>query len=421
MMESSFAMLISLRDFFNQHIIFTLGILLFTGYFLGKISQKIKLPSITGYIIAGLLLSDSVTGIVRPEIGTSLTSITEIALGLIALTIGGEFTLNKIRRIGNQVVAITIFESVFAFIFITVGLTVAGINFKFALLLGSIGVATAPAATTIIVRELRARGKFIDYLYGVVALDDAVSVILFSIVFSFVSSSSAALGGGLAETGIWHNVTGIMVELTLSALLGFAAGYILHILTITKFIKSEILLISLAMVFIITSMAVVLHLSLIITNIVMGGVLINLSPRNRRIFTIMEPLTTPVFALFFIIAGTKLHISVFSQGIVMLWGAVYIISRFMGKASGVYIASVLTKAPDAVRKYLSFCLFPQAGVAIGLVLLVQGSAAIAESPVYINNIHILDVLVNIVLLNVLINELIGPAVTKYGIKHGADL
>ncbi|MFC1538667.1 cation:proton antiporter [Candidatus Latescibacterota bacterium] len=418
MMESSFTMLASLRDFFNHHIIFTLGILLFTGFFLGKLSQKIKLPSITGYIIAGLLLSDSVTGIVRPEMGVSLTSITEIALGLIALTIGGEFTLSKIKRIGNQVVVITIFEGLFAFIFITIGLTLAGVSLKFALLLGSIGVATAPAATTIIVRELRARGKFIDYLYGVVALDDAVSVILFSIVFSFVS---ATLGDGLAESGIWHNVISIVSELLLSALIGMVAGYILHILTIQKFIVSEILLISLAMIFITTSMAVVMHLSLIITNIVMGGVLINLSPRNRRIFTILEPLTTPVFALFFIIAGTKLHISVFSQGIVMLWGAVYIITRFMGKASGVYTASVLMKAPEMVRKYLSFCLFPQAGVAIGLVLLVQGSPSIAGSTVYINNTHILEVLVNIVLLNVLVNELIGPAITRYGIKNGADL
>ena len=417
-MESPVTMLISLRDFFNHHIIFTLGILLFTGYFLGKLLQKIKLPAITGYILAGLLLSESITGIVRPEIGQSLTSITEIALGLIALSIGGEFTLNKIRRIGNQVVIITILEGVFAFIFITVGLTLAGIGILYALLLGSIGVATAPAATAIIVRELRARGKFIDYLYGVVALDDALSVILFSIVFSFVS---AILEGSIIESGIGYNVIHIVIELLLSVIIGFVAGYILHVFTIKKYIVSEILLISLAMIFLITSIAIVLKLSLIITNIVMGGVLINLSTRNRRIFTILEPLTPPVFALFFIIAGTKLHVSAFSKGIIIFWGIVYIISRFLGKTTGVYIASYLTKAPDTIRRYLSFCLFPQAGVAIGLVLLVQGSPAIANSPVYINNLHILVILVNIVLLNVLINELIGPVISRYGIKKGADL
>jgi len=417
-MESPLIMLINLRDFFNHHIIFTLGILLFTGYFLGKLSQKIKLPAITGYILAGLLLGESITGIVRPETGKSLTSITEIALGLIALTIGGEFTLNKIRRIGNQVVVITILEGVFAFIFITVGLTLAGIGVLSALLLGSIGVATAPAATTIIVRELRARGKFIDYLYGVVALDDAVSVILFSIVFSFVS---AILEGSIIESGIGHNVIQIVTELLLSVIIGFIAGYILHVFTIKKYIVSEILLFSLAMIFLTTSIAIVLKLSLIITNIVMGGVLINLSTRNRRIFTILEPLTPPVFALFFIIAGTKLHVFAFSKGIIIFWGIVYIICRFFGKTTGVYIASFLTKAPDNVRRYLSFCLFPQAGVAIGLVLLVQGSTAVANSSVYINNLHILVILVNIVLLTVLINELIGPAVTRYGIKKGADL
>jgi Kef-type K+ transport system membrane component KefB len=417
-MESSFAMLVSLRDFFNHHIIFTLGILLFTGYFLGKLFQKIKLPSITGYIIAGLILSESVTGIVRAEMSENLTSITEIALGLIALTIGGEFTLNKIRKIGNQVVLITVLQGLFAFIFITAGLTFTGIDLKFSLLLGAIGVATAPAATAIIVRELRARGKFIDYLYGVVALDDAITVVLFSIVFSFVSAS---LGGAMAETGIGHSLMEISREIILSTVVGLAAGYILHILTIQKFIVSEIMLISLATIFMVTSIAVVMHFSLIITNIVMGGVLINLSPRNRRIFTILEPMTTPVFALFFIIAGTKLHLSVFSQGIVIVWGAIYLVTRFFGKASGVYCASVITKAPDTVRKYLGFCLFPQAGVSIGLVLLLQSSPAIVEFPMYINDIHILEIMVNIVLLNVLVNELIGPAISRYGIKHGADL
>ena len=410
--------LINMRDFFNHHIIFTLGILLLTGYFLGKLAQKAKLPAITGYILAGLLLSESITGIVREETAQSLTSITEIALGLIALTIGGEYNLNKIRRLGKKIFLIVLFEASFAFAFVATGLTLAGVDRVYALLLGAIAVATAPAATVIIVRELRARGKFIDYLYGVVALDDAVCVIIFSVVFSFVS---AILEGSLVNSGIGGNIIHVVIELFLSVALGLVAGYILHVLTIKKFMINEILLISIGVIFLITAVAIVLKLSLIITNMVMGAVLINLSSKNRRIFTILEPLTPPVFALFFIIAGTELHISVFSKGLIVFWSLIYLISRFLGKMTGVYIASVISKAPDTIKRYLGFCLFPQAGVAIGLVLLVQSSPVIVNSSVYIKDIHILVIIVNIVLLNVLINELIGPVVSRYGIKKGADL
>ena len=417
-MDSILSILTNLRDFFNHHIIFTLGILLLTGYFLGKLAQKAKLPAITGYILAGLLLSGSVTGIVREETAQSLTSITEIALGLIALTIGGEYNLSKIRRLGKKIFLIVLFEASFAFAFVATGLTLAGVDRTYALLLGTIAVATAPAATVIIVRELRARGKFIDYLYGVVALDDAVCVIIFSVVFSFVS---AILEGSLVNSGIGGNIIHVVFELFLSVALGLVAGYILHVLTIKKFMINEILLISIGVIFLITAVAIVLKLSLIITNMVMGAVLINLSSKNRRIFTILEPLTPPVFALFFIIAGTELHVSVFSKGLVVFWGIIYLISRFLGKMTGVYIASVITKAPDTIKRYLGFCLFPQAGVAIGLVLLVQSSPAIVNSSVYIKDVHILVVLVNIVLLNVLVNELIGPVITRYGIKKGADL
>ena len=417
-METVLTVLINLRDFFNHHIIFTLGILLLTGFFLGKLAQKVKLPVITGYILAGLLLSGSVTGIVREEIAESFTNITEIALGLIALTIGGEFNLYKLKKIGGKIVVIAFLEGICALVFVSIGLTIAGLDTRFALLLGAIAVATAPAATVIIVRELRARGTFVDYLYGIVAFDDAVCVILFSIVFSFVSGM---MESSLPTSGIFSTLFHVIFELVLSVSIGFIAGYILHVLTIRKYIANEILLISLSIIFLVTAIAIVLHVSLIITNMVMGTVLINVSFKNRRIFTILEPLTPPVFALFFIIAGTELHISVFSKTIVVFWGVLYIITRFLGKVTGVYIASVLVKAPVMVKRYLGYCLFPQAGVAIGLVLFLQSSPVITNSTVYIKGIHVLVVLINIVLINVLINELIGPLITRYGITKGADL
>ena len=174
-----------------EHSILSVGLLLAAGYILGKLFEQIRLPSITGYILAGLLMGESISGIITPEMAGNLHVLTEIALGIIALTIGGEFSLDKIRRTGVKIITITVFEAVGAFVFVAFFLTITGFDIHYALLHGTIASATAPAATVIIVRELRTRGEFIDYLYGVVAFDDAISVILFSIVFSLIPPNNA--------------------------------------------------------------------------------------------------------------------------------------------------------------------------------------------------------------------------------------
>ena len=174
--------------FLGKHILFGIGILLFIGYFLGKLVNRIGLPSITGYIIAGLLLGESVAGVIHDDMSVQLHSITEVALGLIAITIGAEFNLKRLRRTGSKILLMTLFEAAFAFIAVSTVLSLIGMSFHYALILGAIAAATAPAATVIIVRELRARGEFIDYLYGIVAFDDAICVILFCVVFDLFNT-----------------------------------------------------------------------------------------------------------------------------------------------------------------------------------------------------------------------------------------
>jgi Kef-type K+ transport system membrane component KefB len=398
----------SVLEVFHQHAILSVGILLLAGYFLGKLFETIKLPAITGYILAGLVLGNSFTGIISTHMGRSLSSITEIALGFIALTIGGEFSIAKIRQTGLNILMLTLFETIFAYVFVTTLLILSGVNTSIAFILGAISAATAPAATVIIIKELRARGKFIDYLYGVVAFDDAVCVILFSITFALVSP---VLTGVAAKGEIFF----ALAELVLSLVIGITGGFLIHILTIKKYKINEIMLISLSILFIVSSLSMIFHLSLLIANMAMGATVVNLSPKNRRIFHILEPLTPPIFALFFILAGTQLDISIFAKGTVVVLGIIYIASRFIGKFSGITLAGTITKAPKKIRNYLGFCLFPQAGVAIGLALFIQthniASSASQE----------LSIIVNIVLFSVFINELVGPIISKFGIKRGADL
>ena len=399
----------------NGHPLLSLAVLILAGYLFGRLCQVLRLPSITGYIVAGLLLSHSVSGIIERHTVESLTPFTEVALSFIALTIGGEFQLTKLRRTGSKILVITLFEAVLAAVAVALVLLLL-LPFSYALLLGAIAAATAPAATVVIVRELRARGEFIDYLYGVVAFDDAVSVLLFSIGFAVVSpllagaagagaSVLVALGGGLAEIG-------------LSAVAGALAAVVIHWAAGGRKRDSEVLLITLGVLFLTTALVTLLELSALIANMCAGFMLVNMAVRNRRIFAALEPLTPPIFALFFILAGAELDISVVSKGLVVLLGLLYLTARFGGKVAGVTLGSMLVGAPAKVRRYLSFCLFPQAGVAIGLALVVQSSTLFGSAPEAVR--EMLRLLTNVVLFSVFVNELIGPLISRFGILRGAE-
>ena len=271
----------NLLSLFHQNVLLSLGLLLLTGFALGKLCEVLRLPAITGYILAGLLLSGSVSGIISGELSHSFRSITNVALSLIALTIGEEFSFAKLRKTGVRILILTVFEALFAFTAVTAALIPTGMNPSLAVLFGAIAAATAPAATVIIIREMRARGEFIDYLYGIVALDDAACLILFGVAFAVVAPQLAgtAAGGGLVG-GLLHALT----ELGLSAALGVTGGFLLHVLTIRRNNLNEILILSLGLIFFVSALAISFQLSALITNMILGSTLINLSPRNRRIF-----------------------------------------------------------------------------------------------------------------------------------------
>lgn len=406
----------ALRDLFSHHPMFAAGVLLLVGYFIGKLVAKIKLPEITGYIIAGLLMGEAVTGIFPEHMGESFTIVTEVALGLIALTIGAEFSIRKLRHVGAGVLIITVVQLLATFVIVSIGLMLVGLPKPFALLLGAIASATAPAATVAIVQSLRAKGLFIDYLYGVVALDDAGCVILFGIVFAF---ASGVISAGTEAAGAMTLLLKSVSEVIFSLLIGVIEGALLHFATRRKNRPNEILILSLGLVFLTTAFAIVLHFSPLLTNMAAGAVVINLSARNRRIFQMLEPLTPPLYALFFVMAGAELQPGIVLRGGVLLIGSVYIVLRALGKYGGSWAGAVMCGAPASIRKYLGFSMLPQAGVAIGLVLLIQASPLMegitpAQHELVMN-------MVNVVLLSVFVNELIGPPLSKFAVIRGNEM
>ena len=394
--------------------VLSLGVLLLCGYFAGRLAGLIRLPSITGYIVAGLVLGDSVVGLISHHATARLQPVTEVALAFIAITIGGEFQLPKLRRSGAKILVITVAEAFLAFAVVGGVLTLLGLDSRFALLLGGIAAATAPAATVVIVRELKMHGEFVDYLYGVVAFDDAIAVLLFSVILAMVTPLFGVAGA--PDGAVLHAVAEAGTEIGLSVLVGAAGSVFLHLIARRSPSDGARLVITVAVVFVVTAGALALELSPLLANMAFGALLINLSPSNWQLFMVLEPVTPPIFALFFILAGAELQLAVFAEVTVVILGLAYLAARFAGKFTGAYIGARVMRAPAAVRRYLGFCLFPQAGVAIGLALFLRGSSMVATAGADVQ--RLVTQLVNIVLLSVFINELIGPLISRFGVTRG---
>ncbi|MBN2433953.1 MAG: cation:proton antiporter [Spirochaetes bacterium] len=401
-----------MRENLTHNILFTIGFLLFTGYFLGKLAALIKLPEISSYIIAGVAVNSFTTGIISIEMNESLHIITEVAIGLLALSIGSEFSLKKMRRMGKHIILITVFQFIVTFSLVTGALLIFDMQLPFTIILAVTACATAPVVIVAEVHHLRAYGKFVDYLFGTVVLVDAFCVILFGMAFTLVTNYL-----DISSPGSFM-ILASFSEIALSILTGLISGIIIHTFTGKSNNEHEILIITLSIVFITTGISLVFHFSPLLLNITTGTTLANLSSRNHRVFKLIEPLTPPVYALFFIIAGIEIDPGVFFKLGILMLALVYFASRFFGKYAGVWIGCHIGRTETSIRDYLGLCMMSQAGIALGFVLLIQTSPMLARltegSPekILFNN------MMNIVLISIFLNELIGPVLSRFAIIKG---
>ena len=404
------------RDLLGTHILFTIGAMLLVGYMAGRLCARIGLPEITGYILAGILVSPTVFGLVPYHLTPSMGVITEVALGLIALTIGSEFSWVKLRRTGREIVMIAVAELVGVYVVVLAALLAVGLELPYALILAAIATASSPAVIVAIVQDLRAHGRFVDYLYGAVALVDAGTVILFGISFSV---AVGLMGLSAAGAGPGALVGAALAEVVLSLVAGVIAGILFHAGLRNRGRTNEILLITLGGAFVLTAVAIVFHLSPLLVNMTAGAVLINLSPRHHRVFQTLGPLTPPIYALFFVLAGAELRLGILAQPQILLYGGAYVVSRALAKYGSVWLGAAWAKAPATIRDNLGLCLFPQAGVALGLVLLVQ--APPVASLMSADQRLMVEAMVNVVLLSVFVNQIIGPPLATRAILRGNEM
>lgn len=394
--------------YFAHHVIFSAALMLLVGYLFGQIAERFKLPAITGYILAGVVIGTSGFRLIRPANMEMLYVISELTLSFIAVIIGGEFSFHKLRLYGRNILILTLSQMFVTFLLVSFGLYLIGLPNYIAFVLGAISAATAPAATVVIVEKLKAKGKFVDYLYGIVALDDAGTVILFSVAFAI----SAALMGQaelMLSRALWHAFS----EILYSIIIGVVAGIAIHYSTVKKRNINEIKILALGFIFLSTSIAISLNLSPLIANMSLGMLLVNMSSKHVRILFSFEPITSVLYAIFFAIAGAELRLSVFGDFTILLAGLAFIGLRMLGKYGGVYLSSLALGLDKDVRNYLGLSLFPQAGVAIGLVLFVQASPVVQNAAPAIQA----DIakMINIILMSVFFNEIVGPPLSKLAI------
>lgn len=373
------------------------------GLLMTRIMKKINLPNVTGYLIAGLLAGPYCLNVFSAESLEGLTILTNAALGFIAFSIGGEFKLSSLKQLGAKVFVITFFEAVGASVLVATGLILFGCDKPLALVLGAIASATAPAATLMVVRQYKASGPVTSTLLPVVAIDDAVCLMLFSIL----SSVAKTIGAG-TEFDFKSTILKPILEIVGSLVIGFAVGIVLSI--VTKFFKSRANRVSLAVTAVLlgVGLAELLGLSSLLLCMAIGAAMANFSKVSDAVMECTDRWTPPLFMVFFVISGAEFNFEIFKT--VGLIGVMYLALRSAGKYFGAMAGSAIVKTEKNVRKYLGITLLPQAGVAIGMAQL-----SLTVVPEYGEQIRA------VVLCATLVYELVGPLLTKIALTKAGEI
>ena len=405
--------------------LFSLSISLLVGLLLSRVAKLMKLPAVTAYLVAGIIVGPYALGAFGIN-GLGFTSmedveaysiICDVALGFIAFSIGNEFRLSQLKKIGRQATIVGIFQAVVTTLVVDAALI--ALHFAMphilplpaAIVLGAIAAATAPAATLMVVKQYKAKGPLTDILLPVVALDDAVGLVLFAVSFGIAK----ALGSGKID------ITSVIVEPLLEVILSLALGALMGLLFTfcERFFHSRSKRLSMSVTFVFLTIAISMlkfeiggiHIgfSSLLVCMMLGTIFCNICDFSEELMERVDRWTAPLFILFFVLSGAELELSVFTDVLVIVIGLVYIVARSIGKYSGAYASAKMSGCDDNIVKYLGITLLPQAGVALGMAM---KASELGEVGTLISNIT---------LFAVLVYELFGPMLTKMALLKAGDI
>ena len=411
-----------------MEILFSLSIAIFAGLMLSRVAKMLRLPAVTAYLVAGVLLGPfclgafhvNGLGFVSMENLDSLSLISDVALGFIAFSIGNEFRLSQLKTIGRQATVIGIVQAVFTTLVVDAALIALHfamsdkLSLPAAIVLGAVASATAPAATLMVVRQYKAKGPLTDTLLPVVALDDAVGLILFSVSFG------VAKGMISGDVSLISVIVEPLLEVALSLTLGAIMGYLFTFFERFFHSRSKRLSMSVAFVLLTLGLSMMkftlpifggIHVafSSLLTCMMLGTIFCNICDFSEELMDRLDRWTAPIFILFFVLSGAELELSVFADFNIVLIGLVYIAFRCLGKYYGARLSATWVGSDQNIRKYLGITLFPQAGVALGMA--IKAEALGPEGAV----------VANITLFSVLIYELVGPYLTKISLMKAGEV
>lgn len=383
-------------------IILSIAIMLASGFLLTRITKRLHLPNVTGYIIAGVLIGPWCLNLVPSPYIEQMDFVTDLALAFIAFGVGKYFKLSSLKANGKNMVILTLFESLTAGVFITAAMLLLGLSLSFSLLLGAIGCATAPASTIMTIRQYKAKGPFIDTILQVVALDDAVALVAFSVCAAFVQAGSGT--GAVSVSQIL-----IPVLLNVAALgLGAVSGIVLSRMIHKRRSKDHSLVLACVTIMGVAGICTSMNVSPLLACMASGTAYVNASG-NKHLFKQLNQFTPPLLVMFFVLSGMRLSLpSLAAAGSI---GLIYFLVRIAGKYAGSTAGAAVIHANPEIRKYFGLALIPQAGVSIGLAALGQRMLP-AESGLMLSTI---------ILSSGLLYEMVGPACSKLAIKLSGSI
>ena len=404
----------------TRHPLIYIGLLLLLSYSGGRVANYLKAPRVTGYLVIGMLLSPSILGLFHEKlVKEELTLITDIALAIIAFSIGGSLDLAKLRRLGRHILWVTFTQAFSAFLVGTIALAlffyvIHGLRaippsfwtlyFPMAFVIGAICAATAPAAILALVHEYRSKGPFTSILLGVIALDDALTILLYAFAITIAQSLMNH------EAITWENFLlspsfSILISLSIGGVLGVSLRKLIHFVT-----RREAMIgVMLGSIFLASGLAISFEASPLLANMMLGFVVTNFVGHHEDLFAVVESIEEPIFGMFFTLAGAHLDLRVMQTA---GWLALLItLGRFAGKLLGSRFGARVSQAPEAVKKYLGLALLPTAGVTVGLVL---------EAKEIFSSTHLSELMVNAVLGSVIINELVTPFFVRFALTKAGE-
>lgn len=381
----------------GQHVLITLSlsVMLFSAFLTTRITKRFRLPNVTGYILAGIVIGPYVLGIIPQFIINGMEFVTDLALAIIAFGVGRYLKLSSLKKNGWKVVIITAMEALTAAVTVTFVMRIVfHLPWSFSLLLGAIGSATAPASTIMTIRQYRAKGRFVKTLLEIVALDDVVALLAFSVCAAAAQVFTAQEGALRAEV-IFLPILYNLLAMALGVFLGFA----LHKLVNGNRSQDHRLLLTVAMILLLAGLCSAMNVSPLLSCMALGSSCINFG-KNKQIFKQLNRFSPPILALFFVLSGMRLNLNALATAGVI--GVAYFFVRIIGKYFGSFLGALVTKSEKNIRHYIGLALIPQAGVSIGLALLAQ--RILPE--------EMGTLLSTIILSSSVLYEMIGPACAK---------